>query len=329
MTTDSTTKLDQTPVTPPDIMLPVQRTFGIDVPLQAPAYSRPSPYTPRMDPDYRFDRITTLAVLSGFAHDRRVLVHGYHGTGKSSHIEQIAARLNWPCLRINLDSDISRGALVGVADASSETGYREGTLSWSVQRPVALILDEYDAGRPEILFVIQRLLEADGQLGIPEQNRTLSPHPGFRLFATANTVGLGDETGLYAGTRTLNQAQLDRWNVLTRLDYIDADTERRIALAKVPAFDNPGGQALLDAMIDTAQRIRSAFVDGDLPVVMTPRTLLIWAQNTEIFQDVGFSFMVSYLNRLDRDDHRAHARRLYETGMRRELDTSGARASIS
>lgn len=321
-----------TPVEGPDITVPVSTTFGLDVNMQVPAYSAPSEYVPDVDRGYHFDRATTLSILAGFAYDRRVLVHGYHGTGKSSHIEQVAARLNWPCLRINLDSQISRGDLVGqmataMRDGQAVTEFAEGILSWAVQHPAAVIFDEYDAGRPDVMFVIQRLLEMDGQLALPDQNRSLAPHAGFRLFATANTVGLGDPTGLYAGTQKLNQAQMDRWSVVAQLNYLEREAERHIVLGKLSSYDTPEGRAVLDAMLACAQRTREVFVAGEIATVMSPRTVLTWAQNLEIFDDLGFAFHVTYLNKCDDKDKPVIAD-IYAQTMGMPLESGAARATL-
>ncbi len=288
----------------PDTWCSVREVFGIDSDLRVPAFSEPSEHVPTADPAYVFDRQTTLAVLAGFTHNRRVLLQGLHGTGKSTHIEQIAARLNWPCLRLNLDSEITRLDLLGrdaivLRDGLQVTEFREGLLPWAMQNPVALVLDEYDAGRPELMFVIQRLLEVEGKLTLPEQNRVLSPHPGFRLFATANTVGLGDTSGLYHGTQALNQGQLDRWHIVARLDYPAAEVEQRIVLSKLPDYDSAEGRRQVAGMIRCAGLIRLGFAAGDLATTMSPRTVLSWAENTLIFGDLDSSFRLSFLNKCD------------------------------
>jgi len=284
----------------PDIQISVRQAFGLDTDLQVPAFSRSSEHVPTLDETYRFDHDTTLAILAGFSHNRRVLVQGYHGTGKSTHIEQVAARLNWPCIRINLDSHISRIDLIGkdaivLKDGKQITEYREGLLPWALQHPCALVFDEYDAGRPDVMFVIQRVLEVEGKLTLLDQNRIIHPHKAFRLFATANTVGLGDTTGLYHGTQQINQGQMDRWNIVTTLNYLPEQEEAAIVLAKVPAFDNthkyPEGKVLIQSMVAMAQLTRQSFMNGDISTVMSPRTVITWAENIEIFGDVALSVM--------------------------------------
>ncbi len=289
----------------PDTRVSVRELFGIDLDLEVPAFSRRTEYVPDLDPAYQFDRETTLAILAGFAHNRRVLVQGYHGTGKSTHIEQVAARLNWPCIRINLDSHISRIDLIGkdaivLEDGKQVTEFREGMLPWALQHPVALVFDEYDAGRPDVMFVIQRVLELEGKLTLLDQNRVIRPHPSFRLFATANTVGLGDTTGLYHGTQQINQGQMDRWNIVTTLNYLPQDAETDIVLARVPELQaRDDGEALARSMVALADLTRKGFISGELSVVMSPRTVISWAQNATIFDDVAFAFRVTFLNKCD------------------------------
>ncbi|MDP4823167.1 MAG: cobaltochelatase subunit CobS [Aestuariivirgaceae bacterium] len=288
----------------PDTKLSVRKAFGIDSNLEVPAYSKTSEHVPEIDPDYLFNRETTLAILAGFAYNRRVMVSGFHGTGKSTHIEQVAARLNWPCIRINLDSHISRIDLIGkdaivLKDGKQITEFREGILPWAYQHNVALVFDEYDAGRPDVMFVIQRVLESAGKLTLLDQNRVLKPHPAFRLFATANTVGLGDTTGLYHGTQQINQAQMDRWSIITALNYLPHAQEAAIVTAKVKSFDTDKGRKAIGNMVRVADLTRSAFVAGDLSTVMSPRTVITWAQNAEIFEDVGFAFRLTFLNKCD------------------------------
>jgi cobaltochelatase CobS len=288
----------------PDTKLSVRKAFGIDSNLEVPAYSKPSEHVPEIDPDYLFNRETTLAILAGFAYNRRVMVSGFHGTGKSTHIEQVAARLNWPCIRINLDSHISRIDLIGkdaivLKDGKQITEFREGILPWAYQHNVALVFDEYDAGRPDVMFVIQRVLESSGKLTLLDQNRVLKPHPAFRLFATANTVGLGDTTGLYHGTQQINQAQMDRWSIITALNYLPHAQEAAIVTAKVKSFDNDKGRKSIANMVRVADLTRAAFIAGDLSTVMSPRTVITWAQNAEIFEDIGFAFRVTFLNKCD------------------------------
>ena len=288
----------------PDREVSVREVFGIDSPMLCPAFSLPSDYVPEVDAAYRFDADTTLAILAGFAHNRRVLVQGYHGTGKSTHVEQVAARLNWPCIRINLDGHISRVDLIGrdviaLRDGKQITEFREGMLPWAVQHSVALVLDEYDAGRPDVMFVLQRVLESDGKLTLLDERRVLHPHPAFRLFATANTIGLGDTSGLYYGTQPINQGQMDRWHIVTTLNYLPTSTEEQIVLARVPAYDNKEGRELIARMVQLAGLTRSAFVAGDLSTVMSPRTAITWAENCQIFGDTARAFRLTFLNKCD------------------------------
>jgi len=289
----------------PDIQVSVRQVFGIDTELSVPAFSQPAALVPEIDDAYSFDRDTTLAILAGFAYNRRVLIQGYHGTGKSTHIEQVAARLNWPCVRINLDSHISRIDLVGrdaivIQDGRQVTEFQQGMLPRALQSPTALVFDEYDAGRPDVMFVIQRVLEFRGKLTLLDENKVLHPHPAFRLFATANTVGLGDTTGLYPGTLQLNQGQLDRWNIVVTLNYISPDAERHIVVAKVPVYDNERGRKLVQQMVSLANLTREGFSGGDLSTVMSPRTVITWAENAVIFDDdVAFAFRVTFLNKCE------------------------------
>ncbi len=288
----------------PDIRVSVRQLFGIDTDMEVPAFSVASEHVPTVDEVYRFDRDTTLAILAGFAHNRRVLIQGYHGTGKSTHVEQVAARLNWPCIRINLDSHISRIDLIGrdaivIRDGLQVTEFREGILPWAFQHPCALCFDEYDAGRPDVMFVIQRVLEVEGRLTLLDQNRVLHPHPAFRLFATSNTIGLGDTTGLYHGTQPINQGQMDRWNIVATLNYLPHDAEADIVLAKVPSYATKEGREQIAAMVALADLTRAGFVAGDISTVMSPRTVITWAENARIFGDVGFAFRVSFLNKCD------------------------------
>ena len=287
----------------PDTTVDVRETFGIDIDWQVPAFSQADSRVPDVDPGYVFDPDTTLAILAGFAHDRRVMVQGYHGTGKSTHIEQVAARLNWPCIRINLDAHISRIDLIGrdaivLRDGLQVTEFREGLLPWALQHPVALVFDEYDAGRPDVMFVIQRVLEQQGKLTLLDQNRVIRPDPNFRLFATANTVGLGDTSGLYHGTQAINQGQMDRWNIVVALNYLPAETELEIVTAKNPDTD----PKVLADMIKVADLTRQGFINGDISTVMSPRTVITWAQNAAIFKDVGFAFRLSFLNKCDESE---------------------------
>jgi cobaltochelatase CobS len=288
----------------PDAVVSVRSVFGIDSDLKVPAFTAASEHTPDIDPLYRFDPPTTLAILAGFTHGRRVLVRGYHGTGKSTHIEQVAARLNWPCVRVNLDSHVSRIDLVGkdaiaIRDGLQVTEFREGILPWALQRCVALVFDEYDAGRPDVMFVLQRVLEAEGRLTLLDQSRVIRPHPAFRLFATANTAGLGDSSGLYPGTQPVNQGQMDRWHIVARLDYLAPAVERDIVLARVPSFDHPEGRESVARMVALAGLVRSAFTAGEVSTVMSPRTVITWAQNAEIFGDLAHAFELSFANRCD------------------------------
>ena len=288
----------------PDITVSVRQTFGIDSDLEVPAFSRPRDLVPDIDEVYRFDRETTLAILAGFAHNRRVLIQGYHGTGKSTHVEQVAARLNWPCVRVNLDSHISRIDLLGkdaivLRDGQQVTEFQEGILPWAVQHPTALVFDEYDAGRPDVMFVIQRVLEVEGKLTLLDQNRLIHPHPAFRLFATANTIGLGDTTGLYHGTQQINQGQLDRWNIVATLNYLPHDEETEIVLAKVPKFDSKEGRQVISNMVTLADLTRAGLMAGDLSTVMSPRTVITWAENARIFDDVALAFRLTFLNKCD------------------------------
>lgn len=284
----------------PDLKVKVRDVFGIDSDLTVDAFSDKTEYVPEIDENYRFDPQTTMAILAGFQHNRRVMVQGYHGTGKSTHIEQVAARLNWPLIRVNLDSHVSRIDLVGkdaivLKEGQQVTEFREGILPWALQRPVAIVFDEYDAGRPDVMFVIQRILEASGRLTLLDQNRVIAPNPYFRLFATTNTVGLGDTTGLYHGTQQLNQGQMDRWSIVTTLNYLEHDAEVEIVSSKLPDFD----KTALDKMVRLADMTRNAFMDGDLSTVMSPRTVITWAENASIFGDIGQAFRMSFLNKCD------------------------------
>ncbi|HYF53492.1 MAG TPA: cobaltochelatase subunit CobS, partial [Salinarimonas sp.] len=287
----------------PDMKVSVRQVFGIDSDLEVPAYARSDEHVPELDPDYLFDRQTTLAILAGFARNRRVMVTGYHGTGKSTHIEQVAARLNWPCVRVNLDSHVSRIDLVGkdaivLKEGKQVTEFKDGILPWALQNNVALVFDEYDAGRPDVMFVIQRILEQSGRLTLLDQRRVIKPHPSFRLFSTANTVGLGDTSGLYHGTQQINQGQMDRWSIVTTLNYLPHDKEVDIVLSKAKHFQStPEGRDTINKMVRVADLTRSAFINGDLSTVMSPRTVITWAENAEIFGDIGFSFRVTFVNK--------------------------------
>jgi cobaltochelatase CobS len=330
MTTD-TQGLDPTAV--PDTKVDVHSTFGIDAAMEVPAFSRGNEYVPDRDPAYRFDRETTLAILAGFAFNRRVMIQGYHGTGKSTHIEQVASRLNWPCIRINLDSHISRIDLIGkdaivLREGQQVTEFREGLLPWCLQHPTALVFDEYDAGRPDVMFVIQRVLEVQGRLTLLDQNRVIRPHPAFRLFSTTNTIGLGDTTGLYHGTQQINQGQMDRWNIVTTLNYLTHDSEVEIVLAKVPSYNTPERRKLISAMVRVADMTRNAFVNGDLSTVMSPRTVITWAENAEIFEDLGFAFRLTFLNKCD-ELERASVAEFYQRAFGDELPESAAKVLVA
>ena len=288
----------------PDIKLSIKQTFGIESEMEVDAFSKSSEYVPEIDKTYKFDKDTTLAILSGFSFNKRVLIQGYHGTGKSTHIEQIAARLNWPCIRINLDSHVSRIDLIGkdsivIKEGKQVTEFKEGILPWSIQNPVALVFDEYDAGRPDVMFVIQRVLEAEGNFTLLDKNKVLKQHKYFRLFATSNTVGLGDTTGLYHGTQQINQGQMDRWNIVTSLNYLSLEREMEIILAKNKSYNNSKGKEEIANMIKVASLTRKGFVSGDISTVMSPRTVMHWAENNLIFKDLGYSFRVTFLNKCD------------------------------
>src|ERR1700751_1279550 len=312
----------------PDITISVAQTFGIDCEMQAPAFSQPAEHVPDMDDAYRFDRDTTLAILAGFAFNRRVIIQGYHGTGKSTHIEQVASRLNWPCIRINLDSHISRIDLLGkdaivLRDGLQVTEYREGLLPWALQHACALVFDEYDAGRPDVMFVIQRVLEVEGKLTLLDQNRVIRPHPSFRLFSTANTVGLGDTTGLYHGTQQINQGQMDRWNIVATLNYLPHAMETSIVLAKLGSDAKDAAmKKRIEAMVALADLTRAGFINGDISTVMSPRTVITWAENARIFGDVGFAFRVTFLNKCD-EAERATVGEYYQRYFNETIPTGG------
>jgi cobaltochelatase CobS len=313
----------------PDTTVSARIAFGLDQDIAVPAFSRPSQHVPEIDHGYRFDPETTLAILAGFAHNRRVMIQGYHGTGKSTHIEQVAARLNWPCIRVNLDSHISRIDLIGrdaivIRDGKQVTEFREGILPWALQHPIALVFDEYDAGRPDVMFVIQRVLEAEGKLTLLDENRVIEPNPAFRLFATSNTVGLGDATGLYHGTQQINQAQMDRWHVVTTLNYLARETEVDIVVNKVPGGGSNDWKRLVTCMVAVARLSRQGFMNGDTATVMSPRTVITWAENTQIFGSAAMAFRLSFLNRCDELD-RATIAEYYQRGMGEELPPATAR----
>lgn len=299
-----TTESNEQNLAMPDITVNAKQLFGIDLDWDIPAYSKEQDNVPEIDPAYQFDPATTLAVLAGFAHNRRVMIQGYHGTGKSTHIEQVAARLNWPCVRINMDSHVSRIDLLGkdmitLKDGKQVTEFKQGLLPWAMQNPVALVFDEYDAGRPDVMFVIQRVLESEGHLTLLDQNTIIKPHPASRLFATANTVGLGDTTGLYHGSQQLNQAQLDRWNIVTTLNYLPPEDEVGIMISKNPDMDNGEGRDEIEAMVKMADLTRKGFINGDLSTLMSPRTVLSWIENMKIFNDRDQAFTLTFLNKCD------------------------------
>ena len=288
----------------PDIKLSVKQTFGIESDMEIDGFSKKSEFVPEIDKSYMFDRDTTLAILSGFSFNKRVLIQGYHGTGKSTHIEQIAARLNWPCIRVNLDSHISRIDLIGkdaivIKEGKQITEFKEGILPWSIQNPVALVFDEYDAGRPDVMFVIQRVLESEGSFTLLDKNKVLKQNKYFRLFATTNTIGLGDTSGLYHGTQQINQGQMDRWNIVTTLNYLQLEKEMEIVLSKNKNMNNSKGKEIISNMIKVASLTRKGFIAGDISTVMSPRTVIHWAENSEIFKDIGYSFRVTFLNKCD------------------------------
>jgi len=308
------------------------RSFGVASDMQVPAFSARTEYVPEVDEAYRFNPETTLAILAGFAFNRRVMVQGYHGTGKSTHVEQVAARLNWPMIRINLDGHVSRIDLVGkdaivLKDGQQVTEFREGLLPWAVQRSIALIFDEYDAGRPDVMFVIQRVLEASGKLTLLDQNRVISPNPWFRLFATTNTIGLGDATGLYHGTQQINQGQMDRWSIVTTLNYLEHDAEAAIVLAKTRSYDSPEGKRKILAMVRVADMTRNAFMNGDISTVMSPRTVITWAENAEIFGDIGLAFRVTFLNKCD-ELERATVAEFFQRAFGSDLPEAATRVQV-
>ncbi|MCK0167309.1 cobaltochelatase subunit CobS [Jannaschia sp. S6380] len=310
----------------------VREVFGIDSDMTVKGFDDPSERTPVIDTTYKFDPDTTLAILAGFGWNRRVMIQGYHGTGKSTHIEQVAARLNWPCVRVNLDSHISRIDLIGkdaikLKDGVQVTEFHEGILPWALRNPVAIVFDEYDAGRADVMFVIQRVLEHDGKLTLMDQNEIITPHPSFRLFATANTVGLGDTTGLYHGTQQINQAQMDRWSMVATLNYLSHDAETMIVLAKNANYNNEKGRQTISRMVTVADLTRTAFMNGDLSTVMSPRTVLAWAQNAEIFRDVGYAFRLTFLNKCDELERQTVAE-FYQRCFDEELPESAASMSL-
>ena len=318
----------------PDREVDVRATFGVDIDMKVPAFTDRDSHVPDLDPAYQFDPETTRAILAGFAFDRRVMVQGYHGTGKSTHIEQVAARLNWPLIRVNLDSHVSRIDLVGkdaivLKDGKQITEFREGMLPWAIQRPIALVFDEYDAGRPDVMFVIQRVLEAQGKLTLLDQNRVIQPNKWFRLFSTTNTIGLGDTTGLYHGTQQINQGQMDRWSIVTTLNYLAHDVEAEIVLSKSPSYHTTEGKRTINAMVRVADMTRNAFMNGDISTVMSPRTVITWAQNAEIFGgDIGLAFRMTFLNKCD-ELERGTVAEFYQRAFGTDLPESTARVRVA
>jgi cobaltochelatase CobS len=317
----------------PTKSISVREVFGIDSDMTVKGFAETEGHVPPVDPDYLFDRPTTLAILAGFQFNRRVMVQGYHGTGKSTHIEQVAARLNWPLVRVNLDSHVSRIDLVGkdaivLKDGKQVTEFRDGILPWAVQNNVALVFDEYDAGRPDVMFVIQRVLESAGRLTLLDQNRVITPHPAFRLFATTNTIGLGDTSGLYHGTQQINQGQMDRWNIVATLNYLAHEKEAGIVLAKAKSYQTEKGKKLVSNMVRLADLTRSAFINGDLSTVMSPRTVITWAENAEIFGDIGFAFRLTFLNKCD-ELERPVVAEFYQRVFGEDLPESAANLAVT
>ena len=317
----------------PDIKISVKQTFGINTNMEIEGFSKKNKLVPKIDQDYKFDRDTTLAILSGFAHNKRVLIQGYHGTGKSTHIEQVAARLNWPCIRINLDSHVSRIDLIGkdsivLKDGKQITEFKEGILPWSIQNPIALVFDEYDAGRPDVMFVIQRVLESEGNFTLLDKNKVIEQNNYFRMFATTNTIGLGDTTGLYHGTQQINQGQMDRWNVVSTLNYLPFEKELEIILAKNKSYNSKEGKEKLSNMIKVADLTRKGFINGDISTVMSPRTVLHWAENFKIFSDIGYAFRVTFLNKCDELEKKIIAE-YYQRCFGEELPESSINVTIS
>ena len=316
----------------PDVAVDTKSLFNIDVDFEVKGFSKGSDYVPEIDPAYLFDKDTTQAILAGFSRNRRVMIQGYHGTGKSTHIEQVAARLNWPCIRINLDSHISRIDLIGkdaivIKNGTQVTEFKEGILPWAVQSPMALVFDEYDAGRADVMFVIQRVLESGGKLTLLDTNKVISPHNSFRLFATANTVGLGDTTGLYHGTQQINQGQMDRWSIVASLNYLPVDAEVEIVLAKVPSWKTENGKKTIQKMVSLAGLTRNGFMSGDISTIMSPRTVITWAENAEILGDISLSFNLSFLNKCDeieRDIVKEYYQRCFDVdlGITKNLEAS-------
>jgi cobaltochelatase CobS len=329
MMTDSTYDLTNTP----NQDISVKDVFGIETDMVVKGFEEKSDRVPDIDKTYKFDPDTTLAILAGFSHNRRVMIQGYHGTGKSTHIEQVAARLKWPAVRVNLDSHISRIDLIGkdaikLRDGVQITEFHEGILPWALRNPVAIVFDEYDAGRADVMFVIQRVLEHDGKLTLMDQNEIIQPNPNFRLFATANTVGLGDTTGLYHGTQQINQAQMDRWSLVATLNYLSVDAETAIVLAKAPNYNTDAGRKTVKQMVTVADLTRTAFMNGDLSTVMSPRTVIAWAQNADIFHSIGYAFRLSFLNKCDELERQTVAE-FYQRCFDEELPESAAAMSVS
>lgn len=303
----------------PETTCDTQIAFGLSVPWSVPAFGAINDHVPEKDPNYRFVLDVTLAILMGFTHNRRVYIHGPHGTGKSSHIEQVAARLHWPCIRINLDGHVTRADLIGrdmvvIREGKQVTEFVPGILVWALERPVALIFDEYDAGRPDVMFVIQRLLEDQGKLTLLDQNRVITPHPAFRLFATANSAGLGDSTGLYVGTQAVNQAQMDRWHVIAELGYLPSDQECRILQAQLPQLE----LSQIEQMVSLAGYCRQAFRQGDLSSLISLRTLISWGENLLLVRDAAEAFCLTFFNRCDQSE-RALLAEIYQRCFAKEL----------
>ena len=326
--TDNTYDLNKKP----NKEISVREAFGIETDMVVKGFDEKSDRVPDIDETYKFDPDTTLAILAGFSHNRRVMIQGYHGTGKSTHIEQVAARLKWPAVRVNLDSHISRIDLIGkdaikLREGVQITEFHEGILPWALRNPVAIVFDEYDAGRADVMFVIQRVLEHDGKLTLMDQNEIIQPNPNFRLFATANTVGLGDTTGLYHGTQQINQAQMDRWSLVATLNYLSVEAETSIVLAKAPNYNTDAGRKTIKQMVTVADLTRTAFMNGDLSTVMSPRTVIAWAQNAEIFGSMGYAFRLSFLNKCDELERQTVAE-FYQRCFDEELPESAAAMSV-
>jgi cobaltochelatase CobS len=317
----------------PDIKISVKQTFGIETEMEVEAFSKKNDFVPKIDQNYKFDRDTTLAILSGFAFNKRVLIQGYHGTGKSTHIEQVAARLNWPCVRVNLDSHVSRIDLIGkdaivLKEGKQITEFKEGILPWSIQNPVALVFDEYDAGRPDVMFVIQRILESEGNFTLLDKNKVISQHDYFRMFATTNTIGLGDTSGLYHGTQQINQGQMDRWNIVTTLNYLPFEKELEIILIKNKSYNSKEGKEKISNMVKVADLTRKGFINGDISTVMSPRTVLHWAENTKIFKDQGYAFRLTFLNKCDETEKKIISE-YYQRCFGEDLPESSVNVTIS